>query len=464
MPFALSACKTDCPRTHRSEETALFWLISSIAVIAVSLILWRFGLGRSSHGAARPEEREDLRGAAYDLEVYRDQLSELDRDLARGTLSAAEAERAKLEIQRRILAADKALGDQVQEASGSAPGTLYLGLAVLAMVAASYATYAVIGAPGARDLPLASRVADIDRARAARASQAEVEAARAAPVNPPPEDIAAEVAELRQVMETRTEDGEGLAILVRTEASLGNFRAARLAQGRLLNLLQDRDDLAPETLARAQADLAELMILAAGGFVSPEAETALRSALALDPNLGSARYSLGLMYAQQGRPDLAFPIWQRLLGDSRPDDPWLGVLQRDIEAVAIAAGVDPALVAMAAPGPASLAPSMDPAAAIANLPEAERQAAIEGMVERLSGRLAAEGGTAEDWARLIRALAVLDREPEARAILDEARDVFAESPRAIALIEAAAATILAPGTEPSSTPGPALGPAPGSAP
>ncbi|MEL7216548.1 MAG: c-type cytochrome biogenesis protein CcmI, partial [Pseudomonadota bacterium] len=108
-------------------------------MIAVSLILWRFGLGHGSQGAARREDGS----AAYDLEVYRDQLSELDRDLARGTLSAAEAERAKLEIQRRILAADKALGEQVQEASGTAPGTLYLGLAVLAMVAASYATYAL---------------------------------------------------------------------------------------------------------------------------------------------------------------------------------------------------------------------------------------------------------------------------------------------------------------------------------
>lgn len=419
--------------SHPVKDADVFWLISSLAVVAVSLVLWRSGLARAGG--------DDTPAAEYDLQIYRDQLDELERDVARGTLGAEEAGRARVEIQRRILAADRQVRAARTRGAQNRTATLSLGLAILAMVAASYVTYALIGAPGARDLPLAERIAGIEAARAGRASQAEVEAARAAPLNAPPGDIAAEVAELRQVLEARTDDTEGLAILARTEANLGNYRAARLAQGRLLGALEAQGATPPEILARAEADLAELMILAAGGYVSPEAEAALTGALARVPELGQARYSLGLMYAQQGRPDLAFPIWQRLLGDSAPGDPWLSALERDIERVAVAAGVDPALIAMAAPRPASPAPDMNPAAAIANLPAAERQAAIEGMVERLSERLATEGGPAQDWARLVRALTVLERADDARAIAAEARDVFADSPDARALIDRAVAPL-----------------------
>jgi len=49
---------------------------------------------------------------------------------------------------------------------------------------------------------------------------------------------------------------------------------------------------------------------------------------------------------------------------------------------------------------------------------------IKGMVNSLETRLATQGGAAEDWARLIRALTVLEQNDRARAILDEARGVF----------------------------------------
>ena len=59
---------------------------------------------------------------------------------------------------------------------------------------------------------------------------------------------------------------------------------------------------------------------------------------------------------------------------------------------------------------------------------AYRQAMIRGMVDGLAERLATEGGPAEDWARLIRALGVLGDTDRARAIWDEARTVFADTP------------------------------------
>ena len=72
------------------------------------------------------------------------------------------------------------------------------------------------------------------------------------------------------------------------------------------------------------------------------------------------------------------------------------------------------------------------------MPAGERQAMIEGMVDRLAGRLATEGGPPEDWAQLIRSLGVLGRAEEAGRIRDEAGDVFAGDPAALAQIAAAA--------------------------
>ena len=73
---------------------ALFGAILFLTVVAaVAVPLLR--------GARANRERRD-----YDRAVYRDQLQEVERDLARGTVTAGEAGAARLEIQRRLLAAD----------------------------------------------------------------------------------------------------------------------------------------------------------------------------------------------------------------------------------------------------------------------------------------------------------------------------------------------------------------------
>ena len=56
-------------------------------------------------------QREAAAGASHDVEVYRHQLSELERDQERGLLTPAEAKAARTEIGRRLLrAADDAAG------------------------------------------------------------------------------------------------------------------------------------------------------------------------------------------------------------------------------------------------------------------------------------------------------------------------------------------------------------------
>ncbi len=259
-------------------------------------------------------------------------------------------------------------------------------------------------------------MAAADAAMAARPSQAAA-VAGVEPLPPPQVDpeFAALMDKLRAAIDPATAtDPRGLDLLARNEAALGNLAAAEAAQRRLIAVKGDQasaDDL---------ATLAEIMIRAAGGYISPEAEVELIRALEIDPKNGIARYFSGLMFAQGGRYDRAFALWEPLLRDSPPEAPWMVPLRDQIETVAARAGVNFTLPgAESAPGPTA----GDMAAAAEMTPE-ERQAMIEGMVGQLQERLATEGGSAEEWARLITSLAALGRPDEARAAYAEAQRQF----------------------------------------
>jgi cytochrome c-type biogenesis protein CcmH len=360
------------------------------------------------------------RRASYDMQVYRDQLREIESETARGVLTEAEAEATRTEIARRLLAAADA---ETREApAGVAPRRLTIGAAValaVLLVGSSAGLYALIGGPGRPDQPLAARLAALDAARANRPGQAEVEAIVAERGVNREAEIAEEeralVERLATLLETRTEDLQGHRLLARSEASLGRWAQARAAQERVVELL------GAEASAQDRVDLAEFMILAASGYVSPEAEAVLGAALEAAPEHPVARYYSGLALLQGGRPDLALDLWARLLAEGPPDAPWVIQIASQIDEVAAAAG---------RPAPPVPQPPAEPDA----LAPPDQAAMIEGMVAGLSARLADEGGPPEDWARLIRSLGVLGRVEQATAIWTEAREVFAADPAAMELL------------------------------
>ncbi|MEM9707598.1 MAG: c-type cytochrome biogenesis protein CcmI [Pseudomonadota bacterium] len=387
-----------------------FWLIAGGLgmLVALSLAL-----------AFRRAGRDGLDAAESNLLVYKDQLDEIDRDVARGILSEADAEAVRLEVQRRLLQADKKA--QKAARSGPGPSTWPALLTLVAVGGGALGLYGLVGAPGYPDLPLAQRIEAAEAARAGRPGQMQAEA-EALPSRPDlsqgvEADFLALMDRLRGALEDRPTDLEGHRLLARNEARLGHYPEARAAQARVVTLLGEAAG------ADDWADLADVMILAAGGYVSPEAEAALAEALARDPENGTARYYQGLLEIQVGRHDLAFAQWVGLLADSRADDPWLPLVRSQIEELALLAGVRFDLAT--APGPSA----EDLAAAAGFDPEA--------MVERLAQRLAEEGGPPQDWARLIASLGVLGQTVRAEAIADEALAVFSGDAEAVAMIEEA---------------------------
>ncbi|PTE21997.1 c-type cytochrome biogenesis protein CcmI [Cereibacter changlensis JA139] len=400
----------------------IFWAVTALIGLGVAAILIATLLRAAT--AAEP-------AAAFDMRVYRDQLREVDRDLARGIIGAEDAERLRAEVSRRVLEADRALAAAPQRGRG--PGAISVaGAALVALLlAGAFGIYLRLGAPGYADMPMAARIADADAAYRDRPEQAALEAEFAALPQPElPNGADPKFLELmerlRAAVAERPTDVQGQELLARNEAALGNFAAASAAQRQVIALTSPRDS------AEDHAALAELMILAAGGVVSPEAEAALTAALQRDPENGTARYYSGLMLAQTGRPDMAFRLWRGLLEASSPGDPWYEPLRAQIPDLAWRAGVDYQL-----PAPAA-GPSAEDLQAAEGMSDEDRKAMIEGMVTQLNDRLATQGGTAEEWAQLIGAYGVLGQTERATAIFAEAQTRFEGREADLALIRAAA--------------------------
>lgn len=407
-----------------------FWILTMALALMVSAILILVLIRARAHSAG-PDS-----AANFDLEVYRDQLRDVDRDLARGVIGKGDAERVRIEVSRRILAAD-ARGQQTgteQAQPKHLTRIMAVALAVV-LIVGSGLLYRELGAPGYGDLSLERRMEMAALAREQRPDQQQAESQLAPSLRPQmsPEYVEL-INQLREKVTNRPDDLDGQILLSHHEAKIGDYVAAYQAQARVLALMGDT------ARSTHYAEYGELLIAAARGYVSPEAESALRTALTLAPGNGPARYYWGLMLAQTGRPDLAFRVWESTLRQGPPDAPWLNPIRAQIEEMAWRAGVKYTLPPAALP-PAALplaGPTREDMDAAAEMSTEDRQEFIRSMVERLSERLASSGGSPAEWARLIGTLGVLGEQERAQTIYDEARTIFADNQTALGEVTAAA--------------------------
>lgn len=373
-----------------------FWAVAASLAVLVAVVL--IAALRRASVVADPVDVD------ADIAVYRDQLAEIERDVARGTIGPDEAGRLRAEVGKRVLDADRA-----RTAKRGSAGPLRSG-AVVALVAAltlpgAMAAYWWLGAPGYPDMALKPRLAALDAGIAGRPSQ-EAELARQGQ----PRDAALDA---RLATELAAEvDPAALRQQFQQHFEASELQAAVRVQERLLAVEGEKASSTDHAL------MALALAVEAQGYVSPEAEQQVKLSLTLDVTNEIARYLVGEMFLQGGRYDFAFKFWRPLAETGNPDSPFVAQIRNEIADVAELAGVRYAAPA-AAPGPSGA----DVAAAGDMTPE-ERQQMIEGMVAQLSDRLATEGGTVEEWNRLIRSLAVLERLPEAQKIYDEAKAKF----------------------------------------
>ncbi len=399
-------------RWGAAMENFGFWAVAGGLVVAVAALMLR-ALSRPPEGQA----------AHPDLKVYRDQLAEVERDLARGVIGPDEAARLRVEVSRRLLEADRAL--QGAAAARALPLLPVAGV-VAVLLAGGAGIYWHLGAPGYPDMPLAARLAASDTLYRTRPSQAEAEAQAPAPVPVTPDAQFADLMEkLRAAVAARPDDLRGLELLARNEALLGrNIEAAR-AQEHLVAILGDQATVEQHLTAL------EYLVVAAGGYVSPQAEAHLTRVLTTDPRNKLARYYAGLMFAQVGRPDRTFEFWEPLLTEGPADAPWIAPIRAALPDVAERAG-------LRYTPPDAKGPDAAAVAAAGEMSAEDRQAMIEGMVAQLEGRLMSDGGPEEEWQKLFNALSVLGQPERVAAALKAAETAFAADPAALERLRAAA--------------------------
>ncbi len=352
--------------------------------------------------AARPA----VERAVFDRAVYRDQLSELERDAARGLIDAREAAAARLEIERRLLAADAPDTPPPDRGVGSPVLALML---ALTLPAAAALIYLGLGAPGVPDQPYAAR--EQERARRAEGDHG---------------DLAKTVAALEQRLKSDPGNADEWLLLARSDAALGLWQKSDAAYQQALRLTQDRPDVA--------ASYGEMLVMAADGIVTPGAQRALDTVIAKDPGNAEARYYLALGEAQAGHATAAITAWQRLAAEQPADSPLRAELQARIVESAREAGIAAPALAPPASGPS--AAQMADAAGMT--PEA-RQQMIRGMVERLAGELQANPGDVEGWLRLGRAYGVLGERDKAADAFEHAAKL---KPQDATILLAAAEALL----------------------
>mgnify|MGYP001100893342 CR=1 FL=1 len=391
----------------------IFWLVCAVLTLAVTALMVMPLLRPKDIGDDNP-----------DIAIYRAQLDEIDRDLERDLLAPDEAERARTEVARRLLAANKA----AKPPDSDTTPTRWLSAAIaVVLLGLGFGTYWFVGAPDYPDMPLQARLAASEEIRANRPTQAEFEAA--APVPPPAVDVPDEyrtaVDQLRIIAPTRPDDLEAWSRLAMAEVELRNYVGAAAAQENVVAIKGDAVEL--QDLQR----LLDLKVVAAGGFVSHEAEEVVGEILERDPGNIAARYYLGALYNQTDRPDLALRLWRVIIENGDPSNFHVASARAQVGDVAFRAGVEYAL-------PEARGPSFEQMDAASDMTEEDRQAMIGGMVSGLADRLATQGGPAEDWARLIRAYGVLGNQDAARTVWTEAQQVFVSSMRGMEILTNAA--------------------------
>ncbi len=352
----------------------LFWVIAAVLTLVASLaVLLPL--------AAKP--KAETAGSRHDLEVYRDQLSELDRDLARGLIQPAEAEQARAEVARRIirLGGEEKSGDPVQRPASTSL-RLISAAAVLAVPLISWGTYARLGSPDIPSQPLGERLVK----------------------NPAESSVDELVARAEAHLSANPTDGQGWDVLAPVYLRMQRFDDAANAYRNAIRLLGSTSE--------RQSGLGEALVNAGAGEISTEAKSAFDEALKLDPTNPKASFFVAMGLAQDGRKDEAIATWQKMRAGLPEGSPWLDA-------------VDRALARAEAPEtPVTNGPSKEEMEAAAAMSPEDRASMIAGMVARLDEKLKQNPKDAEGWMQLIRSYLVIGEADKAKDALKRAVSVF----------------------------------------
>ncbi|WP_442168975.1 c-type cytochrome biogenesis protein CcmI [Rhizobium leguminosarum] len=379
----------------------LFWILVAALTAALAVILL-YPLLRGAKAA------DNIR--AGEAAVYRDQLRELDRDLNGGLITPEEADYARAEIGRRLIAVS---ADEPAETPKPARHHRFTeAFVLLVLPVLGLCLYLTTGRPDLPSQPLEARLEN------------------------PGNDVAVLITKAERHLAEKPDDGKGWDVLAPIYFRTMRVNDAQVAYRNAIRLLGPN----PVRLD----GLAETLMAVSDGVVTEEARQVLEQSLTLEPDNPRARFYIALSMEQAGRPNEARQAFEALAKQSPSDAPWLPLVNQHIAMNGGApTGTDPTAPGAdpAAPGADPAAPGADPAApgagpaapgnptqqdvaAAETMSAGDRQQMIRGMVDSLDAKLSEDPNNFEGWVRLVRSYAVLNDKDRAAGALKRGLAAF----------------------------------------
>ena len=343
----------------------LFWILVAVLTAVVAAVLL-YPLLRGAKVA------EDSR--VGEAAVYRDQLRELDRDLDGGLISPEEADYARAEIGRRLIAVS--VDEPAEKPKAARHHRVTEAFVLLLLPVFGLCLYLTTGRPDLPSQPLEARLEN------------------------PGSDVAMLIAKAERHLVQNPDDGKGWDVLAPIYLRTMRVDDAQAAYRNAIRLL------GPSPIRLD--GLAETLMAVSDGVVTEEARQVLEQSLTLEPDNPRARFYIALSLEQAGRRDEARQAFEALAKQSPPDAPWLPLVSEHIAMNGGAPAANPA---------APSNPTEEDVAAAEDMSAGDRQQMIRGMVESLDAKLSQDPNNFEGWMRLVRSYAVLnDRERAAGAL------------------------------------------------
>ncbi|NNH63626.1 c-type cytochrome biogenesis protein CcmI [Rhizobium laguerreae] len=364
----------------------LFWILVAALTAALAVILL-YPLLRGAKAA------DNIR--AGETAVYRDQLRELDRDLDGGLITPEEADYARAEIGRRLIAVSA--DEQAQTLKPARHHRFTEAFVLLLLPVLGLCLYLTTGRPDLPSQPLEARLEN------------------------PGNDVAVLITKAERHLAEKPDDGKGWDVLAPIYFRTMRINDAQVAYRNAIRLLGP----SPVRLD----GLAETLMAVSDGVVTEEARQVLEQSLTLEPDNPRARFYIALSMEQAGRPDEARQAFEALAKQSPADAPWLPLVNQHI---AMNGGA-PAGAGSAAPGanpsasganPAPGNPTQQHVTAAETMNAGDRQQMIRGMVESLDAKLSEDPNNFEGWMRLVRSYAVLNDKDRAAGALKRGLAAF----------------------------------------
>jgi cytochrome c-type biogenesis protein CcmH len=255
------------------------FLIAAAILVAVTLLLLLPPLLRQRAPGAEASRN------AINAGIYRDQLSELERDFASGSLSQADCEEGRRELQRRLL---EDAGGEVAAHTSARPARRSALLIGLSLPIAAALLYFTLG-----NIPALSPES-------------------AQPPKVTAQQIEEMVAKLAARMEQNPDsDPKGWVMLARSYKAMGRYEESTRAFGKAEKLVNEDPNLL--------TDYAEALALSTGGSLRGRPSELIGRALKLDPAFPDALVLAGTAAYEREDFAAAAGYWERLLKQLPPD-------------------------------------------------------------------------------------------------------------------------------------------------